>query len=194
METQPSERAMKDASAYPEKAIALEREACRLREAGQIEKAFAAYDEAARLYRDHKEPLKSSVCFAAVATCWNIHTGWQPLNRAATRNHMTADEAMKAKNFDYARSPFREAALLYEKEGDYKNYSICYSDSQRAGRKRSWGMCFGRTQMDSDIGVGSDLSFRQRVDSFFMWFFSFFLMSFEDTESALYALWGWPGV
>ena len=113
-------------------AIALEREAYEFRSQQNIEKAFESYDKAASLYRDAGEHLKSAMCYASAATCWNIRTGWQPLRNAATRHHFAAEEAIKAKSYDYARSLFREAALLYEREGDGENYSACFMGAQRA--------------------------------------------------------------
>lgn len=115
-----------------------ESEGSRLHFQKKVEEAFEAFDEAGRLYRDAGEPLKAAVCFASAATCWNIHTGWQPLRKSATRNHAAAVEAMKGKNFDYAAALYREAAMQYEKEGDAENYSECYVAAKRASASRYW--------------------------------------------------------
>lgn len=125
-----------------DKAVALEREAQQFHAKSEVEKAFQAYDKAAKIYRDEGEHLKSAVCFAAAATSWNIHIGRQPLKNAASRNHEAAREALKAKNYDYARSLFYEAAVLYEKEGDLENYSTCFLDSKKAARWYYWTLAF----------------------------------------------------
>ncbi|MCB9800405.1 MAG: hypothetical protein H6757_06570 [Candidatus Omnitrophica bacterium] len=118
-------------------ALQLEREAYELlREQNKTQDAFEIYDRAAKLYQEAGEHLKAAMCFASAATCWNIHTGWQPLHHAATRNHAGADAAMKAQHFEYAQSLYQEAAHLYEKEGDAENYSVCFVSSQRAYAKR----------------------------------------------------------
>jgi tetratricopeptide (TPR) repeat protein len=157
------------------RALVLEREACQMRQAGEIQKAFAAYDEAGNIYRELNDHLKSSFCYSAAATCWNIHTGWQPLSQAASRNLLAAREAMKVGQYDYARSLFREAALLYEKEGDSENYSICFISSQHAGRKRAWELwTAGRESNGSinDAGKGVTFNIKTRVKNFIRWFFN----------------------
>ena len=73
-----------------EQAIALERQAHEFRSQQKIEEAFNLLDKAASLYRQAGEHLKSALCYASAATCWNIHTGWQPLRNAATRNELAA--------------------------------------------------------------------------------------------------------
>jgi len=125
------------ASLY-EKAVSLERKAQEFRENGAIREAFDSYDQAARYYRECGEHLTAAVCFSAAAMCWNIHTGSLPVHNAATRNELAAGEALKAKNFEYAGSLFREAALLYDKGGDWESYSSCLLKSQRADRKSLW--------------------------------------------------------
>ena len=73
-----------------EQAIALEREAYQFRAEQKIQQAFETYDKAATFYRDAGEHLKAALCFASAATCWNIHTGFQPLRNASTRTHLAA--------------------------------------------------------------------------------------------------------
>lgn len=136
------ETAQQKKSESMEKAVALEREAQHAHAKGEVEKAFTAYDKAAKIFRDGDEPMKAAVCFAAAATCWNIHVGRQPLKNAATRNHEAAREALKAKNYDYARALFYEAAVLYEKEGDLESYSACFLDSKKAARWHHWILAF----------------------------------------------------
>ncbi len=152
---------------FIQQALLLEREAHDLRANQKIEPAFEAYDRAGNLYRECGEHLKAAFCFASAATCWNIRTGWQPLHNAATRNDMAAKQAMLAKNYDYARSLFREAALLYEKEGDIENYSSCYYESQRADAKRAWALfASGNT---SPQALEIEIKGTQRLRALFTW-------------------------
>ncbi|OGW82268.1 MAG: hypothetical protein A3G33_11185 [Omnitrophica bacterium RIFCSPLOWO2_12_FULL_44_17] len=164
-----------ETDAYKMRALVLEREAYQSREAGQIEKAFAAYDEAGNIYAKLGDHLKASFCYSAAATCWNIHTGWQPLSQAASRNHLAAREAMKSKQYDYARSLFREAALLYEKEGDSENYSDCFIGSQHAGRNRAWELWTGAGTASSfaaEANASVDMNLKPRIQNFFRWLFN----------------------
>lgn len=119
-------------------AIGLEREAHRLRAEGKIEQAFLTFDQAARLFKEVGEHLKSAVCYASAATCWDIHIGRQPLKNAATRNEFAAVQAFKAKDYGYAETLFAEAALLYEREGDFLKYSRCYERAKDAWLHSLW--------------------------------------------------------
>jgi tetratricopeptide (TPR) repeat protein len=150
-----------------EQALALEKEAYALRLEQRVDLAFEAYDKAASLYRKLEEHLKAAVCFASAATCWNIHTGEQPLRNAATRNHEAAKEAMLAKNYDYARSLFREAAALYEKEGDFENYSQCFIRWHQADAMRAWEIVTHGLSRE-----GAKYSLKDRALAFLQWFFN----------------------
>lgn len=150
-----------------EQAVALEKEAQQLRSQGKIEEAFSAYDGAASLYQEAKEHLKAALCFASAASCWNIRTGLQPLRNAATRTHQAAQEAMKAHSFHYARSLFLDAALLYEKEGDFGNYSICFYGSKQAERKLGWTLFIQGRKGDNDFS--GDANWKERFSGLGRW-------------------------
>ncbi|MBI3312632.1 MAG: hypothetical protein HYZ83_00165 [Candidatus Omnitrophica bacterium] len=156
---------MPDSPHHPEleHAIRLEREAGDLLFQKKIDEAFQAYDKAARLYQKLNEHLKSAFCFASAATCWNIHTGWQPMRNAATRNDLAAREAVKAKHYAYARWLFREASLLYEQEGDYEKYSSCFTAAQDTYVRYNWDIFIrGREQGQMDL-TGRKVNLKDRI-------------------------------
>ena len=150
-------------------ASALEREAHRLRGEHKIDQAFHTFDQAAKLYQEAKEPLKAAVCFSSAATCWNIHTGWQPLRNAATRNESAALQAVVAKDYSYAETLFSEAALLYEKEGDFTKFSYCYRRAKDARLSRFW-KTFTQTASNLPSAIGLEhVSWRRRASTFLSW-------------------------
>ncbi len=154
-----------------EQAFILEREAHRLRGEGKIDQAFQTFDQAAKLFQEANEPLKAAVCFSSAATCWNIHTGWQPLRNAATRNESAALQAIEARDYSYAEILFSEAALLYEKEGDFTKYSYCYRRAKDARLVRLWKIFVLRQAQGSQaIGLRA-VSWKERVLTFVSWFF-----------------------
>jgi hypothetical protein len=154
-----------------EQASALEREAHRLRGEGKIDQAFQTFDRAAKLFQEANEPLKAAVCFSSAATCWNIHTGWQPLRNAATRNEFAALQALRAHDYAYAETLFSEAALLYEKEGDFTKFSYCYCRAKDVRLARLW-KTFTQTQSRGPHAVGlQSVSATERVATFSRWFF-----------------------
>jgi len=156
--------------ALHEEAAALEKQAHNLRGDGKIEEAFETYQRAALKYQTLKEHLKAAVCFASAATCWNIHTGWQPLHQAAKTTYAAAREAMKAKNYEYARSLYRDAAILFEKEGDAEYYSICYMESQHADRRR-WLEIFLHPKKTTSLNLsGLEIRWWSRLAALYRWF------------------------
>lgn len=154
-----------------EQAFALERDAHRLRGEHKIDHAFQAFDQAAKLFQEANEPLKAAVCFSSAATCWNIHTGWQPLRNAATRNESAALQAVEAKDYAYAETLFSEAALLYEKEGDFTKFSYCYRRAKDARLSRLW-RTFMQMKPGAPGAVGLEqASWRERIPNFLNWIF-----------------------
>ena len=152
-----------------EQAIALEREAHRLRGESKIDQAFQSFDQAAKLFQEANEPLKAAVCFSSAATCWNIHTGWQPLRNAATRNESAALQALEAQDQAYAETLFSEAALLYEKEGDFTKYSYCYRRAKDAKLVRLWKI-FTQMRGQGPLAIRlRSVSRKERASTFIRW-------------------------
>lgn len=162
-------------------AVKLEREAHEYRTQHKIDLAFHAFDKAGKLFREAGDSFKAAICFASAATCWNQHTGYQSHQHAASRSESAAFEALKLKDYAYADSLFRQAALLYEKEADYFHYSRCYLHAEDAHLARLWQVAstghavhlFGDYQADSNIGISQRvkalLHFIPGFLSKFMW-------------------------
>lgn len=149
------------------RASELEREAHELRFEGKNQQAFDKLDEAASLYQGAGEHFKAAVCYASAASCWNIHTGLQPVRNAASRSALAAEEALKAGHFDYARMLFADAALLYEKDGDFGNFSACFYRSKSAEGRFAWEL-FTRGQRD-EKGLTVPVSWKERFGAFLRW-------------------------
>lgn len=145
------------------RAIALERKAHQHQTEKKSDEAFKMFDEAAQIYKRLGDPLKASVCYAQAATCWNMHAGWRPLENAATRNDWAAHEAVRAKCFGYARRLFREAALLYEKEGNHEHYASCFIASQQSYTQYLWRLFFEGQKIDGLHETGSKVKWPERI-------------------------------
>lgn len=153
-------------SGKAQSALSMEREAHRFRCEGKIDQAFQTYDQAAKLFQEAGEHLKAAGCFASAATCWNIHTGWQPLRNAATRNEFAAVQALAAGDAAYAETLFNEAALLYEKEGDYAKYSYCNVRGKDARLKRLWDAVILRRPARPAVIHLEEISWKDRPRAF----------------------------
>lgn len=98
----------------------------------KLEEALQFYNEAGLAYRKKQNAKKAAQCFVRAAQCVKIRTGYEPLLEAAHFSEMAALEALKDKDYAFARWQFREAGLLFEREGDFEKYSRCFTESQDA--------------------------------------------------------------
>jgi len=148
----------------------LEREAHRLRGELKIDQAFQTFDQAAKLYQEANDPMKAAICYSSAAACWNIHTGWQPLRNAATRSELAALQAVEARDHAYAETLFSEAALLYEKEGDFAKFSYCYRRAQDARLSRFWNTLMQGCPKKGASAIGLEpVPFRERLVTWGRW-------------------------
>jgi tetratricopeptide (TPR) repeat protein len=158
-----------DAVELHERALALEKEAHVSRGEQKLDQAFEAFDQAGALYRHLGEHLKAALCYASAATCWNLHSGWQSMRNAATRHHLAAEEALKGGNYEYARSLFRDAALAFEREGDFESYLACFMASQHADARRSWEIVAKKERVHDLFDAGEEITWQARVLAFLRW-------------------------
>ncbi len=98
----------------------------------QLDEAGQYYKEAGILYRRMSDHANAAYCFGQSSLCEKLKTGLEPLLEAANLSEMAAREAWLARDFAQARWQFREAGLLYEREGDFFRYSHCFIESQHA--------------------------------------------------------------
>ena len=115
--------AIQEAEAYEKMAESFFRER-------RSEEAFQAYREAAILFRAGSEHLRAARAFAQAAHAEKVRMGRESAREAAGSSEDAAREAVKAREFAYARWLYREAGLLYESEGDFERYSRCFMEAQ----------------------------------------------------------------
>lgn len=111
-------------------AVELEKQAEIFFRAKKLEEALHAFKEAGLLYREMGNAEKACYCFAEASKCEKIRTGFEPMFYAALYSEMAAAEAVKDQKYEYARWLYREAGMLYEREGDFEKYSYCFCASQ----------------------------------------------------------------
>jgi len=113
----------------------------------KFDEAFHYYNEAAMFFRAQENSSQAAECFAKAAQCEKVRIGIEPLLEAAHASEMAAQEALKIKDYAFARWQFREASTLYEREGDFEKYSRCFVQSQDAYLEYLWHVfCPGEKQ------------------------------------------------
>ncbi len=137
----------------------------------KLEEAARYYNEAAVLFRQEKQPMNAARAFAQSALCEKLLVGLEPLLEAASLSETAAQEALKAGNYAFARWQFREAALLYEREGDFEKYSTCFFESQDAFVRYLWYIFTTGKRQERFLEKPVRLSPWQRISALFQAFF-----------------------
>ncbi len=130
--------------------------------------AFKEFDEAANLYKKIGRHDEAAKAFASAATSWDIKIGGEVLFNAASRYQYAAEEAMKHKDYRYAKYLYHTAARFYERDGFTKWFSHCFYMSKLCDGKYSECIAFEKEQK-SIIGEGHSHSLRNRFGHFCTW-------------------------
>lgn len=136
----------------------------------QLDEAGQFYKEAGILYRRLADHSKAAYCFGQSSLCEKLKTGLEPLLEAASLSEMAAREAWLAKDFAQARWQFREAGLLYEREGDFSRYSHCFIASQHAFVSYLFFVFMTGFKQERNLPHPLKVSFIERVTAFFRCF------------------------
>ncbi|RLG31422.1 hypothetical protein DRN98_06575, partial [Methanosarcinales archaeon] len=112
--------------------LSLEKQAVLLLEEGKLEEAFEAFKLAAKVYRKEGNHKGASLCFASAASCWTKKIGEKSFYNAARMYELAAKEALISGDPEYASLLYKYAAINYERDGEYLNFSDCFYRSKEA--------------------------------------------------------------
>ncbi len=97
--------------------------------------AHKLYQQAANIYKANGNHKQAALCFASAASCWSIKSGEKTFYNSAISYEEAARQAEKSKDFEYASLLFRHAAINYERDMEFLNFSDCFYSSKEAYRK-----------------------------------------------------------
>lgn len=146
-------------------AQALKEEADRLFEEREVELAYEAYSEAAIIFASLKNHAKAAEAYARAALCEKVRTGFEPLVAAAINSEKAAIEALRAKDYENARRHYRDAGLLFEREGNFDKYSICFSQAQDAYIKFLWSLILTGKKHQQGDNAPKNVVWTERLSS-----------------------------
>lgn len=104
----------------------------------ELYEAYQSFKEAAIIYKEQGNHKESSICFASAASCWALKSGEKAFDNAAFSYEQAAKEAKKAGDFEYASLLYKFAAVNYERDLEFINFSDCFYASREAYRKFLW--------------------------------------------------------
>ena len=113
----------------------LEEKAYSLLSNSELEDAFKLFRRAAELYRSQGNHKQAALCFASAGSCWSKKSGEKNFHNAAVSYFKSATEAEKGGDYEYASLLYKHAAVNYERDGEYQDFSNCFYRSKESYRK-----------------------------------------------------------
>lgn len=97
--------------------------------------AFVLYQKAANIYKSRNNHKQAALCFASAASCWSKKSGEKTFYNAALSYEAAAREADKSGDLEYASMLYKYAAINYERDREFINFSDCFYHSKECYRK-----------------------------------------------------------
>ncbi len=118
-----------------QEAKALEQQAYALLAEEQFYQAFVLYQKAANIYKNLKRHQQAALCFASAASCWSKKSGEKTFYNSALAYEQAAREADKSGDLEYASMLYKYAAINYERDREFLNFSDCFYQSKECYRR-----------------------------------------------------------
>ena len=97
--------------------------------------AFKLFSRAAEAYRRAGSHQKAAICFASAASCWGKKCGERTFCNSAASYESAAREAYKVGDYEYAALLYKYAAINFERDREFLNFSECFYSSRETYRE-----------------------------------------------------------
>ena len=126
---------MSEISQIDKEAKILEEEAYAFLYQEKFNEAYHLFRKAGDIYRDKNNHKQSAICLAAAASSWGIKSGEKTFYNSAISYEEAAKEAQRAGDFEYASILYKYAAINYERDMEFVNFSECFYYSKESYRR-----------------------------------------------------------
>jgi len=113
----------------------LEKEAHRLLAEEKHYDAYLSFRRAGDLYKENSRHKEAALCLASAASCWAIKSGEKIFYNASRAFEDAARESEMAGDLEYASLLYRQAAINFERDMEFLNFSECFYASKECLRK-----------------------------------------------------------
>ena len=158
----------------------LEKEAYAFLAQEKPEEAYRLFKKAADIYRREGNHKESALCFASAASCWGKKCGEKTFYESASLYEEAARCAKEYLDFEYSSLLYKYAAISYERDGEFLNFSDCFYHSKETYRKFLAYSLFKSKKIHHIIKGQSTKGIKGKIKVIFLWF----LMTFS------YLIWG----
>ena len=113
----------------------MEKQAYELFGQDNFNEAYRLFFSTAHLYKNQENHQQASLCFASAASCWGLKSGEKAFYNAAIAYEEAARAAARAHDPEYASLLYRYAAVNYERDMEFMNFSDCVYLSKECYRQ-----------------------------------------------------------
>jgi len=129
----------------------LEKDAHSLLSQGNHEEAYRLFIRAAQAYLERRNHKEAALCFASAASSWAMKQDEKAFLNSASAYEEAARQAELAMDLEYASLMYRYAAIAYERDMEFSNFSECFYHSKESQR-RFLTNCLFRPGSNAHIG------------------------------------------
>ncbi len=101
----------------------------------RFDEAFNLFKKAADIHQEKGSHKEAALCFAAAGSSWSVKCGEKTFYNAARCYEQASREAERAGDYEYASLLYKYAAINYEKDMEFFNFSECFYRSKECRRK-----------------------------------------------------------
>jgi tetratricopeptide (TPR) repeat protein len=113
----------------------LEKEAHILLAQENFAEAYRLFKKSAQIYKNQGNHKEAALCFSSAASCWAIKSGEKTFYNAAMTYEEAATQAHISGDPEYASLLYRYAAINYERDLEFINFSDCFYRSKECYRE-----------------------------------------------------------
>ena len=113
----------------------LEKEAYELLLKQHFQESFNLFTRAAEIYKRQGNHQNAAICYASAASCWSKKSGEKTFYNAALSYEAAAKEAQEFRDLEYASMLYKYAAINYERDREFINFSDCFYNSKECYRQ-----------------------------------------------------------
>jgi len=135
----------------------------------KFQEAFKLFKNAAEIYSAQSKHKQAALCFAAAAGSWSRKCGERPFYNGALAYEEAARQSEISRDFEYASLLYKYAALNYERDGEFLNFSECFYRSRNSYWKFLTYLFINPKKIHHIVRTDTKSDIRTKLKYFFAW-------------------------
>jgi hypothetical protein len=135
----------------------------------KFQEAFKLFKNAAEIYCAQSKHKQAALCFAAAASCWSKKCGERLFFNSALSYEEAASQSEISGDLEYASLLYKYAAINYERDGEFINFSDCFYRSKECYRKYLTYLFTAPKKIQHIIRTETEEGIRGKLKHIFSW-------------------------